>query len=81
VVQYDVKTQTRKVIAFLHPLLHEQAGYVTLGTFGSAISPGGGKLYVTWNGNCGTKKEDLGRRAQFNTCALTVIHIPQAERE
>ena len=81
VVQYDVKTQTRKVIAFLHPLLHERAGYVTLGTFGSAVSPEGDKIYVTWNGNRGTRKQDLGSRVSFNTCALTVIYIPQAERK
>ncbi|NQU22703.1 MAG: hypothetical protein HQ567_15610, partial [Candidatus Nealsonbacteria bacterium] len=66
---------------FLHPLLHERAGYVTLGTFGSAVSAEGDKLYVTFNGNRGTQKEDLGGRVSFNTCALTVIYIPQAERE
>ncbi|MGE3807197.1 MAG: hypothetical protein AB7K24_21250, partial [Gemmataceae bacterium] len=27
-VQYDVKTKTRKVICFLHPVLHEKFGYV-----------------------------------------------------
>ena len=81
VVQYDVKTRTRKVIAFLHSLLHERAEYITLGTFGSAVSPEGDKVYVTWNGNRGTKREDVDGRIRFNTCAMTVIHIPPSERE
>ncbi len=80
VVQYDVKTRTRKVIAFLHPLLYGKYGYIPIGTFGSAVSPDGNKLYVTWNGNRGTKKENLDKRVRFNTCAMTVIHIPSSER-
>ncbi|MEE8451266.1 MAG: hypothetical protein V3R99_05100 [Thermoguttaceae bacterium] len=80
-VQYDVKTGTRKVIAFLHPYLYDRYGYVPLGTFGSAVSPEGDKVYVTWNGNRGTKREDLDGRIRFNTCAMTVIHIPASERK
>jgi len=81
IVQFDVKTRTRKVIAFLHPLLYEKFGYIAVGTFGSAVSPEGDKLYVTWNGNRGTRRENLGGRIRFNTCALTVIHIPASERK
>jgi hypothetical protein len=80
-VQYDVKTRTRKVICFLHPILYEKFGYIPQGTFGSAVSPAGDKVFITWNGNTGTAKEDLGRRIRFNTCALTVVHIPASERK
>jgi hypothetical protein len=79
-VQYDIKTGTRKVIVFLHPALYESFGYIPVGTFGSAVSPEGDKVYITWNGNRGTRKEDLNKRVRFNTCALTVVHIPEAER-
>ena len=79
IVQYDTKTRTRKVICFLHPALHKRFGYIAVGTFGSAVSPEGDKLYVTWNGNRGTK--EVGRRVRFNTCAMTVIHIPESERQ
>jgi len=79
-VQYDVKTRTRKVIAFLHPLLYRQHGYVPLGTFGSAVSPEGDKVYITLNGNRGTAPDQLDGRIRFNTCALAVIHVPEAER-
>ncbi|NQT85710.1 hypothetical protein HQ560_03040 [bacterium] len=77
VVQFDVKTRQKKVIAFLHPLLKEKYGYTPLGTFSSAVSPEGDKLYITWNGNCGGRR---GRRLTWDACALTVVHIPAAER-
>ena len=78
-VQYDVKAETRKVICFLHPAVHEATGYTPMGTYGSAVSPDGSKVYITWNGNIGGK--DRRGRITFNACALTVIHIPQEERQ
>jgi hypothetical protein len=72
VVQFDTKTKTRKVIAFLHPFIHEKTGATLVGTFSSAVDPKGDKLYVTWNVNRGGKSWDC--------CALTVIHIPESER-
>jgi len=79
VVQFDTQKRTRKVIAFLQPFYEKKYGYVTLGTFGSAVSPDGSKVYVTWNGNRGGKDPQRGRYA-FDTCALTVIHVPESER-
>lgn len=78
VVQFDIKTRKKKVIAFLHPFFQKKYGYTPLGTFGSAISEKGDKLYVTWNGN--RAGPDQRGRMLFDTCALTVIHIPTAER-
>lgn len=78
VIQFDTRTRQRKVIAFLQPYYEQKYGYITLGTYGSALSPSGDKLYVTWNGNRGGK--DRRGRYPFNTCALTVIHIPASER-
>lgn len=72
VVQYDTMTKARKVIAFLHPFIHEKTGATLVGTFSSAVDPSGDKLYVTWNVNRGGKVWDC--------CALTVIHIPAGER-
>ena len=45
---------------------------------GSAVSEDGRKLYVTWNGNRGGA--DSRGRVGFDTCALTVIHIPESDR-
>ncbi|MGD8238327.1 MAG: hypothetical protein PVH68_07245 [Armatimonadota bacterium] len=78
VVQFDVKRRQRKVIAFLHPVYSEKYGYTPLGTFGTAVSASGDTLYITWNGNRGGP--DTRGRLRFDTCALTVIHIPESER-
>jgi len=79
IVQFDVKTGKKKVLAFLHPFSQKKYGYTPLGTFGSAINETGDKLYVTWNGNRGGA--DSRGRIGFDTCALTVIHIPESERQ
>jgi len=74
VVQFDTQTQKRKVIAFLHPFYFDKYGYTLDGTFSSALDPKGEKLYITWNG---MRK---GQPRSWESCALTVIHIPAAER-
>ena len=73
IVQYDVKTRQRKVLAFLHPYYQEKYGCTLKGTYSTAVSPQGDKLYVTWNASRGSRAWDC--------CALTVIHLPQSERE
>lgn len=75
VVQFDVKTGTRKVIAFLAPFYANKYGYTPDGTFGSALSPGGDKLYITWNG------KRIPQVRKWDTCAMMVIHIPASERQ
>lgn len=78
VIQFDIRTRSKKVLAFLQPTLRKLTGYTTLGTYGSAVSPDGSRLYITWNGN--RSGEDKRGRLPFDTCALTVIHIPPSER-
>ncbi len=77
IVQYNTETGGKKVIVFLHPFIEERHHYVCEGTFGSALSPDGGTLYVTWLGRR-TDKEQT-RRAEWY-CAMTAIHIPESER-
>jgi hypothetical protein len=72
VVQFDVKTRTRKIIAFLHPFYAEKYGCTLKGTYSTALDPAGDKLYITWNANRGSKAWD--------TVAVTVLHIPESER-
>lgn len=72
IVQYDVKTGQRKVIAFLHPFYQEKYGCTLRGTYGTAIDPAGDKLYATFNVSRGSKAWDC--------CGLAVIHIPASER-
>lgn len=73
VVQYDVKTKTRKVIAFLHPFYKDKYGVTPSGTYSAALSDKGDRLFVTWNANRGGRVWD--------TVALSVVHIPESERK
>jgi hypothetical protein len=72
VVQFDVKTKRKKVIAFLHPFYQKKYGATLKGTYSTAVDPAGDKLYITWNISRGTRAWDC--------CGLTVIHIPASER-
>lgn len=74
VVQYDVKTKKRKVIAFLHPFYKDKVGATLAGTFSTAVDPKGDKVYVTWN------VRRAGDKA-WDCCALAVIHVPESERK
>jgi hypothetical protein len=74
IVQFDVKTKTRKVLAFLHPYYVEKYGYTPDGTFSTAVDPKGEKLYITWNG---MRK---GQPRFWESCALMVVHLPESER-
>jgi hypothetical protein len=79
IVQFDVKTRKKKILALLHPFYEKKYGYVPLGTFGSAVDSSGERLYITWNGNRGGP--DPRGRLRFDTCAMTVVHIPESERQ
>ncbi|MBM3877647.1 MAG: hypothetical protein FJ386_13190 [Verrucomicrobia bacterium] len=74
VVQFDTKTRTRKVIAFLHPFYEKKYGVSPSGTYSVALDPKGEKLYITWN----CKRVPAAR--VWDSCALTVVHIPAGER-
>jgi hypothetical protein len=44
VVQFDVKTGRKKVIALLHPIYRDKYGLTPRGTYSSAVSPDGKTL-------------------------------------
>jgi hypothetical protein len=73
VIQYDVQTGRKKVLAFLHPYCRERFGMTLKGTFSSAVDPAGDKLYITWNSSRGGRVWD--------SCLLTVLHLPETERK
>jgi len=72
VVQFDTKTGRKKVLAFLDPYYTKKYGFTLKGTYSTAVSGEGDKLFVTWNVSRGTRAWD--------SCGLTVIHIPESER-
>lgn len=75
VVQYDIKTNKRKIVAFLSKFYQEKYGYSPDGTFSTAVSPDGSIVYVTWNGSRAKDAKD------WDTVAMTAIHIPKSERK
>jgi hypothetical protein len=72
VIQYDTKTRTPKVIAFLHPYYEKKYGFIPKGTYAVACDPTGERLYITWNVSRGSRAWDC--------CGITTIHIPASER-
>lgn len=72
VVQMDVRTGAKKVIAFLDPFYTDKYGLTLKGTYSTAVDPAGDKLYITWNVSRGSRAWD--------SCGLTVIHLPESER-
>ncbi|GBD37134.1 hypothetical protein HRbin36_02264 [bacterium HR36] len=89
-VQYDIKTGTTKVIAFLHPFYWNKYGYVPMGSYSVSIAPEGDKVYISWNGYYAgppphtdgpAGERPLPARYTFNICALTIVHVPDSERQ
>ncbi|MFC1693670.1 hypothetical protein ACFL1R_09215 [Candidatus Latescibacterota bacterium] len=77
IVQFNVKTGEKKVLAFLYPFFEQKHHFICEGTFGSVLSPDADVLYVTWMGKR-TDKEQTRRTEWY--CAMTAIHIPESER-
>lgn len=75
IVQYDLKRRKAKVLAFLHKFYQQKYGYNLDGCFCSVLDPAGDKLYISWDG----WRE--GQPRGWESCALTVLHIPESERQ
>lgn len=73
IVQFDVASGRKKVIAFFEPYYTKKYGFTLKGTYGTAVDATGDKLYVTWNVSRGSRAWDC--------CGMTVIHIPESERQ
>ena len=71
VVQFDLQTRTKKILAFLSPFYPDTYNFTPISSFGAAVDASGEKLYITWHGN---NKSQL---YAYEACALTVVHIPE----
>jgi streptogramin lyase len=76
VIQLDVKTGRRKVIAFLNEHVRKTKNYNLGGTYGIALNADGSQLCINFNGS----KLPLQRKPDFGLCATVVLHIPASER-
>jgi len=75
IVQYDLKNDKRKVLAFLHATFWEKHGYALDGSFGNALDETGERFFISWDG---WRK---GHPRGWETAAITVVHIPESERK
>lgn len=78
-VQYNIKTGQKKVLAFLFHYFYEKYGYITGGTFSLKLDEKGEKLFVVFNGafaEYNTKDSDV-----FGDPSVMLIHIPESERK
>lgn len=81
VVQYEIATGTRKVLAFLAPAIEARIKYVPGGTYGVKLSGDGGTLYVNFNGHAADEiRPSTMRPIGFGLCSFAAIHIPASER-
>lgn len=76
VVQYEIATGARKVIAFLGPYCHDKYGYATTGTFGIELSADDSLLVIHMNGGFGPDPH----KAMFEHPSIFSVHIPEEER-
>jgi hypothetical protein len=79
VLQYDLQTGRKKVIAFLAPYLEQAVGYTPIGTYSVRLSAAGDRLFITWMGDRHYAPARQGR-PDFDVCALTVVDLPASER-
>ena len=82
IIQYEIATGRRKVLAFLGPAFAKACEYTPAGTYGIGLSADDGTLYVNFNGSPSARflppgKTDAGG---FGLTSFAVIEIPESER-
>ncbi|MCE5251862.1 hypothetical protein LLG96_16770 [bacterium] len=77
-VQYDVRTGKKKVIAWLADYYWEKYGYWIGGTYGMEISMDGSFLVICMNGAFVPRDDENG--APYGNPSLFVVYIPEEER-
>jgi hypothetical protein len=77
VIQLNVETGERKVLAFLNDYIEAQTGYNLGGTFGIALSEDDSQLFITWNGANDPSSRDW---PEWGLASVMVLHIPESER-
>lgn len=81
VVQYEIATGKRKVLAFLAAAFDAEYDYVPAGTYGVKLSADGATLYVNFNGHPGDRTRPRTMKPNgFGLCAFAAVHIPETER-
>ena len=81
VMQYEIATGSRKVLAFLADVCEKECDYVPGGTYGLKISADGSTIFVNLNGHAPDGLRPVSMKTKgFGLCAFAAIHIPESER-
>lgn len=81
VIQYEIATGRRKVLAFLAGVCDAECDYIPGGTYGIQLSDDGSTLYVNLNGEASDRTRPATMKKDgFGLCAFAAIHIPESER-
>jgi hypothetical protein len=78
IVQYNVATGERKVLAFLNAALREKLNYNLGGTYNLKLDTAGERLFVTFNG--ATVTANARKQEAFGQPCVVVLHVPKSER-
>jgi len=78
IVQYEIATGKRKVLAFLTDVLRDKLDYHTGGTYNVQMSNDGQTLFVTFNGAAVVSEGE--RQRAFGLTSVMAVHIPAQER-
>jgi hypothetical protein len=77
IIQLDLRTNTKKVLAFLHPFYQEKHGYVFGGSYSVCADSKATSLLITWNGRF-RKSDETGE--SFGHLSFMHLAIPAVER-
>ena len=81
VIQYEIASGRRKVLAFLAETFEDKLNYVPGGTYGVKLSSDGSTLYANLNGHAADPiRPDHMKPIGFGLCSFVAIHIPDSER-
>jgi sugar lactone lactonase YvrE len=81
VIQYNIATGHRKVLAFLAPAFERAHDFVPAGTYGMKLSGDGATIYVNFNGHAADRiRSATMKPIGFGLPAFAAIHIPPSER-
>jgi len=82
IMQYNVETGERKVLAFVDQFYRGKYGYTPSGTFSIKLDPKGKRLFICWNGGFYDEEVVMGKSSGsfFQHNAAMLVHIPESER-
>jgi hypothetical protein len=80
IVQYDIKTGKRKVLAFIFDYYMEKYGYASVRPYGLELDKKGESLFFYANGGFSGSDDDNPYSIKMRRPAIFHVHIPESER-